>query len=136
VNATKNLMSSYPWSFCAVLLSIFLMSYAADLRKQHPTYPVLSPARTTFVINVSAHIMGWVYLRAFSAVFDCFRWQLASTKEGIETTTFVALGHGTSLFGIVKLIWISIRSGGYCDAHIPFCLQRFGSPYLASNNSA
>ena len=95
-----------------MILSTFIMPYAADLRKQRPAYPVVSPARTKFVINVSAHIMGWVYLRAFSAVFDCFRWQLASTEEGIETTTFITLGHGTSLFGIVKLIWISSGQDG------------------------
>jgi hypothetical protein len=97
---------------------LFLYIYAA-LIAQHPKLGRLlfSPSRTIFVVGLLSQVVALLIKHFFDNVFDALRWQLASRRGGVRTTSFLGLSGATSLLGIITLIFV----GG---PHIVWCVQR------------
>jgi hypothetical protein len=96
----------------------FLYIYAA-LIAQHPKLGRLlfSPSQTIFVVGLLSQVIALLIKHFFDNIFDALRWQLASRRGGVRTTTFLGLSGATSLLGLTMLICV----GG---PHIIWCVQR------------
>lgn len=96
----------------------FLYIYAA-LIAQHPKLGRLlfSPSQTIFVVGLLSQAIALLITHFFDNIFDALRWQLASRRGGVRTTTFLGLSGATSLLGLITLICV----GG---PHIVWCVQR------------
>ena len=73
-------------AFISFLLSVFAFYYAYEaLINPRPILGrlIFSPSTTVFVVNVLSQGVAFIMARVFSALFESFRWSLASRSRGV-----------------------------------------------------
>jgi hypothetical protein len=107
-------VTTFTW-IAVVFCYAFLSSFSSI-----PTPLFQTPARAVFALNLGSTIAIVLLSALINEACDILRWRLATGSNGIGIATFLALGRGTTMMGVIRLLFSGQKIG-----HQKWCIQRF-----------
>ena len=100
---------------------ILLVSYAYfSSFSSIPFNNFQTPARAIFAVNLGSTVAVFLSAALVNEGSEILRWRLATRRNGIGIATFLALGRGTTMLGVIRLLFSGQNIG-----HKKWCIQRF-----------
>lgn len=116
------------WSSIALLClctssMLFTILFASNCSAEEPSVPYMvfdRPQRNVLVLTIGVQFTIFLLAELVITVLEAIRWALASSTNGVPTSTFITLSRATGFAGIL-LIWAKAstqyRSAGYFRSH-------------------
>ena len=115
----KQYMGTYLLFLATFVCVVGTICYLFISSSSHPL--VLSkPATTIFILNLATTVSVFLMSEMINQVFESLRWNLVARRTGAGIATFLSLGGGTSLLGVVRLMLSNQKVG-----HRKWCGQRY-----------
>lgn len=105
--------------FC-IIGSTFVFYYVLQtLTVRQPRLGALlfSPTKTVALVNAMSTILLVLITALCHMAFELLKWQVASREKGVAMTTFLGLSMATTLFGVLRLMFV-------WGAHLFWCVMR------------
>lgn len=112
--------------FCLIFVTTFtwitvVLCYAFLSSFSNIPIPLFqTPTRAVFALNLGSTIAIVLLSALINEACDILRWRLATGSNGIGIATFLALGRGTTMMGVIGLLFSGQKIG-----HQKWCIQRF-----------
>jgi hypothetical protein len=95
--------------FLATLWIVFTLVIAGNATQTNPfssnLFPNATPTQIIFALNIMSHISILALRSVYSSVMELARWALASSSNGVPIFSFLIMGQGIGLLGILDLLY-------------------------------